>query len=96
MLVSSLALAPACSSKCQIGKESLTKGCCTDLAWQTGLHTGIATPLTEMMHHGHHPNRPVQPQEILLVANTPLPEDIPIIRAQGTAESMKNPWASAL
>ena len=24
-------------------------------AWQTGLHTGIATPLTEMMEHGHHP-----------------------------------------
>ena len=36
-------------------KKYLTRGCCTDLAWQTGLHTGIATPLTGIMGHGDHP-----------------------------------------
>lgn len=35
------------------------------------------------------PDRPVQP-EGRLNANTPLPEGIPIIRAQGTAESMRS------
>ena len=36
------------------------------------------------------PKRPVQPQEVLLNASTPLPESIPIIRAQWTAESIRN------
>ena len=31
----------------------------------------------------------MQPQEILLIANTPLPEGIPIISAQRTAESIR-------
>jgi hypothetical protein len=36
------------------------------------------------------PKRPVQPQEVLLNASTPLPESIPIIRAQWAAESIRN------
>jgi len=32
----------------------------------------------------------VQPQENLLNANTPLPAGMPIIRAQGNAESIRN------